>query len=55
MTAPLLPAVGSRAELARVLEDVDAWLPAVRGICARHQVPADGLEPLDGGSNLVAG
>ncbi len=54
MTARLLPAIGSRDELAAALRDAGRWLPAVRAICARHHVPADGLEPLDGGSNLVA-
>lgn len=49
-----MPLVDSRDELARLLADVDAWLPAVRVVCTRRRVATDRVEPLDGGSNLAA-
>ena len=51
---PLLPRVTSRADYVPLREDITmTWLPAMRAICQRHDLPAAPLVRLGGGTNVV--
>ena len=50
---PLLPRIASRADYVSLQPDIATWLPAMRAICHRHNLPTAPLVRQGGGTNVV--
>jgi hygromycin-B 7''-O-kinase len=49
----LLPRLGGRSDYERLRPQAACWLPVMRAICARHELPGDRLEGFSEGTNVV--
>jgi hygromycin-B 7''-O-kinase len=50
---PLLPKVAVRQDYVSLQQETELWLPAMRVICQRHNLPTDTLVRLGDGTNVV--
>jgi hygromycin-B 7''-O-kinase len=50
-----IPAVSTREAYEKIFTNNEVWLPAMRDICERHQLPADNLSRMTFGTHIVFG